>query len=61
MRGSLLCYEDDAGQPWLVLTADHALVLSWITRPEDGVETMADVYAAFQEDVGILQPGEWTP
>jgi hypothetical protein len=61
MRGQLLCYEDDIGRPWLVMSAEHALLLSWIFRLDDGFETMADLFSAFQEDVGVLPPGSWTP
>ena len=56
-RGRVTCYEDD-GQPWLVLTADHAAIVGWITQRPDGQATMAELRDAFGRSVGVLPPAE---
>ncbi len=41
-------------QPWLVMTAEHARTLSWISRSEGSTATMADLLVAFQQEAGVL-------
>ena len=51
IRGRYTCHHDDSGTAWIVTTADHATVLTWMTRADGD---MTALFAVWRD--GFVRP-----